>query len=59
MTKRAGSTRLVRTKSRRLQPFRRYRHRAATCKDNVTVAIEPLVTSTIQSPIGELRQRSC
>ena len=50
---------LVRTKSRRFQPFRRYSHRAATCNDNVTVAIQPLVTSTIQSPIGELHQQRC
>ena len=51
-------TPLVRTKSRRLQPFRRCRHRAATCNENVTVAVQPLVTNMLQSPIGDLRQRS-
>ena len=49
---------LVRTKSRRLQPFHRYRHRAATCNVNVTIAVQPLVTRTLQSPIGDLCQRS-
>ena len=49
-------THLMRTKSRRLQPFHRYRHQAATCNENVTFAVQPLVTRTLQPPIDDLGQ---
>ena len=46
-------TPLVRTRSRRLQPFLRYKHRAATCNENThtIVTVRPLVARTLQSAI--------